>query len=341
MWDYLKSVDKPIVLYGMGDGADKILNRLNSLEIEVSGVFASDGFVRHQNFRGFEVMSYKEAKEKFGNMIVLLCFGSQLPDVINKVINISKEQELYAPDVPVFGEDTFDINYAKSHKSELEKVYSILSDEKSKQVFKYVINYKLSGKIDYLINCQTYKKDDFDNILRLNNHEIFMDLGAYKGDTIEEFLQYTDNYQKIYAVEPNPKSFSKLLKNTESLENCICINTGIYSKKDVLPFNNKSGRNSAVSNTGNFLPVDSIDNILNGQPVTYIKMDLEGQESNAIDGANNTILKYKPKLLISAYHRNEDLFSIPLKILSIRDDYKVYLRHNPYIPAWDTNFYFI
>ena len=70
-------------------------------------------------------------------------------------------------------------------------------------------------------------------------------------------------------------------------------------------------------------------------------MDVEGAENLAIEGAKETILKYKPKMCIAAYHRAYDLLELPEKVLSIRDDYKVYLRHFPYLPAWDTNYYFI
>ncbi len=341
MWDYLKHANKPIVLYGMGNGADKILNKLDDLGIPVSGVFASDGFVRDKIYRGFKITSYSKAKEHFGDMIVLLCFGSQLESVIDQIKHIAAEQELYAPDVPVFGNDIFDEAYAKKHEKDLSYVYSILEDEKSKFVFENIIKYKLSGKIDYLFKCQSRRKDDFSEILKLGNNEVFMDLGAYRGDTVMEFVNLVDAYKHIYAIEPNKKSFEHLKKNTSALKDCECINISIHNKKGTLIFNKKNGRNSAAADVGKLIEADSVDNIILGKYISYIKMDVEGQELNALDGAKNTILKNKPKLLISAYHRSEDLFSLPMKVLSIRDDYKVYIRHNPYIPAWDTNFYFV
>ena len=76
LWNYLKQTKKPIVLYGMGNGADKIISVLNRYDIKVAGVFASDGFVREKYFHGFKVTDYKTAKETFGDMVVLVCFGS-------------------------------------------------------------------------------------------------------------------------------------------------------------------------------------------------------------------------------------------------------------------------
>ena len=77
VWKILGREHRPIVVYGMGNGADKILDELTRRGISVSGVFASDGFVRHQQFRGFTVLSYAEAVERDGDIIVLLCFESK------------------------------------------------------------------------------------------------------------------------------------------------------------------------------------------------------------------------------------------------------------------------
>ena len=82
MWHQLKQETKPIVLYGMGDGADKILDQCQARGIPVAGVFASDGFVRHNEFRGYTVLSYQEACARFGPMTVLVAFGTHQPDVM-------------------------------------------------------------------------------------------------------------------------------------------------------------------------------------------------------------------------------------------------------------------
>lgn len=341
MWDYLKLAKKPIVIYGMGNGADKIINILNKMNISFSGVFASDDFVRGQNFHSFEVLTYSKAKEKFGDMIVLVAFGTQRPEIIQRIKDIALEQELYAPDVPVIGDVLFDNAFAQRHSSKLQAVIDLLQDEKSRKVFDNIVNYKLSGKIDFLFNSETSIDEAYENILKLNNNETFMDLGAYTGDTVSEFLSYVNGYNKIFAVEPDNKNFIRLQKNTQNYKNIELFNLGIHSDKQTLFFNKAGGRNSKLSKDGKPIEVDSVDNILSGEQVTFIKMDIEGQEANAIDGAKNTILKYKPKMQISCYHKSEDIFDLPLRIAAIRNDYKLYMRHYPYIPAWDTNFYFV
>ena len=102
-----------------------------------------------------------------------------------------------------------------------------------------------------------------------------------------------------------------------------------------------SGRNSVVSEKGTLTDFITVDDLVGEKPVSYIKMDVEGEELKAILGAEETIVRNKPKMLISCYHRTEDLISIPERVLKIRDDYKIYIRHFKSIPAWDTNFYFI
>ena len=94
MWDRIKRTDKPVVLYGTGNAAERILNELDVRGIRASGIFASDGFVRDRYFRGFKVLSYAEAKETFGDMLVLLAFGSHLPSVTAQIEKIASEQEL-------------------------------------------------------------------------------------------------------------------------------------------------------------------------------------------------------------------------------------------------------
>jgi len=341
LWQYLKTVNKPIVLYGMGNGADHIMHYLDSYEIEISGVFASDDFVRGHQFHGFEVLTYSKAKSIFGDMIVLLCFGTQRPEIIQRIKNIASEQELYAPDVPVYGDGLFTAEYAALHRNELQTVYDLLADDISKKVFRSVIEYRITGDIQPLFQCETPADEAYKNILKLNDDEIYLDLGAYNGDTIREFLSHTNGYRKIIAVEPDKKNFKKLQANTQSLNNIEIHNIGIHNRSDNLYFEMNSGRNSKIGNSGNLIKVNSVDNILYNSPATYIKMDVEGQEANAIEGAKETIKNYRPKMLISCYHRTQDIYTLPLQVHEICNNYKIFMRHYPYLPAWDTSFYFV
>ncbi len=339
LWQYLKETDKPIVLYGMGNGADKIIKVLENKGISFDGIFASSGFVRNKIIHGLPLESYDTLKNRFGQMIVLLCFGTHLPEVMENIRKIANEQELYAPEVPVIGRGLFDKAYYDEHFEEFEDIYSLLADETSKKTFNNVIKYKISGKIDYLFDCETDFGEPYKSFLKPQDGEIILDLGAYNGDTALEFSKRFPDYKKIIAVEPDKKTFKKLVVNTETLKTenhnvCISDFTGIGS------FAMNAGRNSAVGE-GEKINVTTVDDLLKGEKVNLIKMDVEGEEVKAINGAKETILNNRPKMIISAYHRTEDFLEIPKAVLKIRKDYKIYMRHFPSLPAWDTVYYFI
>lgn len=336
VWTRLKNETKPILLYGTGNGADKILDKLNALEISVSGVFASDGFVRNRTFRGFEVISFKKAEEIFKSFLVLMAFGSNRNEVFENVLKISKTQEIIMADVPVYDTGAFDLSYAKEHKAELEAVYNILADEQSKKAFKETLLFKLDGDISRLFACETNEDEAF-SLFKLPQNPTYLDLGGYNGDTALSFAKRFPEYESIVAVEPDKKNFSKLIRNTENLK-ITPINAAISDKCGRALFKSGFGRGSNLG-AGDEISVITVDSL--EKQFDFIKFDVEGQELKAIEGAKKTIKEQKPKMLISCYHKNDDYFSIPLKVLSINPDYKVYMRHYPYIPAWDTNFYFV
>ena len=341
LWQYLKTVEKPIVLYGMGNGADKIIKVLDNYGIKFDGVFASDGFVRDKLFHGHKISSYADLKQKFGNMVVLLCFGSERPEVIANVKRIAAEQELYAPEVPVIEGGLFTKEYYEQNKAEFQWVYEHLADDISRKTFINTIKYKISGKIDYLFDCEVSKDESYDTFLKLSKNESFLDLGAYTGDTVADFVGRVEEYDSIIACEPDKKSYKKLCLNTERLKNITNINAAVSDSDKKAFFGMRGGRNSGVSDGKTEIDFLTVDTILEEKNITYIKMDVEGEELRVIKGAEATIKQSKPKMLISCYHRTEDLITIPKAIYNIRCDYKIYMRHFSSLPAWDTNYYFV
>ena len=325
----------------MGNGADKIISVLENYKIPFKGVFASDGFVRNKTFHGFKISSLKELEDTFGNMIVLLCFGSERPEVIEYIKGVASRQELYAPDVPVIGDGLFTMEFLKENAQRLRDIYSLLADDISRKTFENIINFRISGKIDYLFDCSVSYDEPYTTFLNLNKNEHFMDLGAYNGDTVADFINQNPNYKFITAVEPDIKSFKKLTINTENIKDIKLINAAISNMCGTGSFDMKNGRNSALSATGTETQLINIDKLSETLPPTYIKMDLEGEEIKAIKGSIKTITLHRPKMLISAYHRTDDILTIPEEVLKIRRDYKIYLRHFSALPAWDINYYFI
>lgn len=339
LWQYLKETKKPIVLYGMGNGADKIIKVLEEKEIPFKGIFASKGFVRSKLFHSFPIESYETLKKRFGEMIVLLCFGTHLPDVIDNIKKIASEQELYAPEVPVIGGGLFDKGYYDTNKIAFDSILHSLADEQSKKTFQNIIKYKISGKVNYLFDCEVSPDEPYNSFLIPQENETVLDLGAYNGDTALGFAEKFSDYEKIIAVEPDRKTFKKLVLNTENLK-IECRNVCISDFTGKGSFTMNAGRNSAVGE-GIQTDFSTVDDLLNGEEVTLIKMDVEGEEINAIRGAEKTIKQSRPRMIISAYHRTEDFLAIPKEVFKIRSDYKIYMRHFPSLPAWDTVYYFV
>lgn len=343
IWDYIKSINKPIILYGMGNGADLIINILESLNIAFDDIFASNCFVRGQIFHEKKVKTYSEIIDIYGNdILILICFATRDNEIIDFIKTLNNKHVVLAPSVPIFSEEIFSPEYFYENISKFEEAFGLLSDKKSAEDFQNVINFKISGKLDYLFKSETNIKSVFNNILKLNEKEIYFDAGAYDGDTIRDFLSLTGNYTKIYAAEPDKNNFRKLSEYSKCINNIEIFNTAIADYSGKIRFDQKKGRNSHINfNSDDFVDCTTIDDILKHKPVTFLKMDIEGAEKAALTGAAYTIKQFKPKLYVCGYHWNEDLFSVPLLIHKLNPEYNIYFRHHKYIPAWETNFYCI
>lgn len=342
IWNYLKNTNLPIVLYGMGDGADKVLSAFEKYDIKASAVMASDDFVRGQSFRGFTVKKLSKIESKYSDFIIALCFATQLPGVMQNIFEIAKKHKVIVPSVPAFGDVLFDEEFVTKNAESISNARNLLADDLSKKVFDNTLEFYKTGELSLLDNITTDKDEAF-SILSLGENETYVDLGAYNGDTIDEFLHYTNGkYKHIIALEPNAKNYSKLQAHCSEMERLELWQLGAYSHNTTLCFNNKAGRNSAiVAESTTKTPVAAVDTILCGRATTYMKADVEGADFETILGMKNTLKMFKPKLNFSAYHRFEDIFRLPLLISGINPEYKIYLRHHPYIPAWDTNLYCI
>ena len=340
LWTYLKSAEKPIVMYGMGNGADKIISVLEGYDIEVEDFFASDGFVRGQIFHGKKVMSFSDIREKYEDFIILVSFGSPRRDVLDMIYEMSGKYELYSPDVPLAGKILFDSKYFEKNEEKYKRVRDLFADEESKIILDNIVSYKLSGKIDFLRKAVSSTQDD---LFDFEKYKITVDAGAYTGDTAREMLEKAKNIEKIICLEPDVKNFKKLLRFTEEdarAKNIVCpIEAGAWDKDTKLTFGSAGNRNSNAFSGGKEILTDmiKIDSVSKEYFVDYIKYDVEGAEMNALVGSRETILKSSPDMLISLYHRSEDIFDIPLYIRENYPQYDLYLKRTECLPAWEIN----
>ena len=342
IWDYLCKSGKPIAVYGMGNGADKLFERLARYGVAVAEVFASDGFVRGHSFRGYKVKTLSEVEEVLGDdFIILVSFASGRSEVIDLVRSINERHELYIPDMPVAGETYFDRDFYNSNYAAIVSAYESLCDEASKNTFASVINYKLSGNMKTLFASVC----DTDGIYSLlpENIETAIDAGAYNGDTCRELMRYRSGVRKIYAVEPDARNYKKLTKfiANDGLEGCIvAINAAVWSENSAGVFSGSGNRNSSVDSTVSYenrkeeVKLIALDTVTDEKP-DYIKYDVEGAEQEALFGTSHLIEKYSPALLVSLYHRSADIFTVTNYIKETYPQYSLYIRRTPCFPAWE------
>lgn len=341
VWDKLQKEKRPIIVYGMGNGADKLIERFSKFGIEIADFFASDGFVRGHLFHGKRVKSFSEIKREYPEFVIVLSFASNRDDVIEMLCEIDKKYDMYVPDMPIAEKAYFDKEFYNENYNEILKAQSVLSDEESKCVFASVINYRLSGKMSYLLTTYS-EKDEKYALLKTVNIETVIDGGAYNGDTAKEAVYYIPTLKTVYAVEPDPKNYKKLEKfSLECSEaKIIPINSALSELDGEGEFFGSGNRNSTISATKSYecksvkVATVKADSITEGK-IDYIKYDVEGSELSALIGSHKLIDKYRPALSVSLYHKSEDLFSLINYLYSKYPDYKFYLRRTRCIPAWE------
>ena len=176
--------------------------------------------------------------------------------------------------------------------------------------------------------------------LKLTDNETYVDVGCYDGDTIKQFNSVcSGKYNKIYGFEPHSENYKTTLRTVESLkmQNVHIFPEGAWSSKSVQPFISHYGEVSnsvgarIIEHGDMHVNTTTIDDALSDENVTYIKMDIEGSELNALKGAKDTIIRCKPKLAVCLYHKPEDIIEIPLFLYSIMPECKYYIRHHNYV----------
>lgn len=351
VWRTLAESDKPIVMYGMGNGADKIIEALGFFGAEIDDFFASDGFVRGQSFHGKTVLSYSQVCEKYSDFNIVVSFGTRLPEVLSNIRRLDSERELFIPDVPVVCDDLknelFTLEYFERHRERLSAVCEMLCDETSKSTFKDIISFRLTGRLSFLDSHIVTPESVYRDILHSESIKTSADLGAYNGDSIRELASFSSP-ERIVALEPDQRNFRKLTEFAATVPYRIdCENAAAWDSDTELSFTAGGNRNSSAASsvgiktgaklkTVNARRLDSSLSELGTASLDYIKYDVEGAEKKALIGSERIISASHPKLLVSLYHRTEDIFALPELVREM--GYKeLYLRRYEYVPAWDLN----
>lgn len=322
--------NKKIVVYGAGALGHEIYKNLLKKNIEIdcfcSGI--NGGYIDKNT--GIPVIK-KEELSRYLNAIIIMAIGdaATTKEKENLVFEFYKMGFL---DVQILNHSLFDkkerCEDILQYREHFAQAYQLLEDDISKKVY--------IDKLEYLVKyIPVGFKSDKDmyldsDLIQLTDNECIIDAGAFTGDTAELFVKNAGKGSNIYSFEPDESNYKKLWKRVKDIPQIKTIKKGLWSKSTTLSFSDDQNGSSHIKESGDIeieaIDLDSFCDENNLSP-TFIKMDIEGAEFEAINGSRKTIIQNKPRMSICLYHKLEDMFMIPIMIKELDADYKLYVRH--------------
>ena len=227
-------------------------------------------------------------------------------------------------------------SYFSENENRVNKVKRLLADDQSRMAYEAAIKFRTEArrirKNEWSLRDQYF----VEGIIELKNGEVFVDGGAYNGDTIDKLITYRKRYYKnihikrVVAFEPGSLNAGLLQKKYAKIKNVLIVKAGL-SDKDGKAFFTSTGSSSHViddATKGVSITLCAIDNVPECTDTTFIKLDIEGAEWEALHGAEKTIQRNKPKLAICIYHSDEDMIRLVEYVHELVPEYKLYVRHH-------------
>lgn len=332
-----RGLETPMFLFGANVESERWLSQLN-----VEGII-DDFAPLPSRFHGVPLVRASDVP--VGSLVVNCVTNSKSVTALKRVQSIAgvhgfNGSDLAAvyPALPLYSfvEESRAVIFDEEKR--WEQLYLEFIDDESRVALEDVLAYRLTGDPRTLLEY-TYRPEEqyFEEFLTLNE-EVFLDGGAYDGETSMLFASLYPDYRGIHAFEPDPENYELTLSKLKNLPRTSCHPVGVSDEVGELKFSIGLGSASVVSDEGSIvLQVEKIDNV--AADATFIKLDLEGWELNALKGAEKTIIKNKPKLALCVYHEPQHFLTYHDWVKNLRDDYRVALRH--YTQGWaETVMYF-
>lgn len=328
-----------VYIFGAKELGKRFYEFFSQAGIKVLGFIDNDPAKQNQEFCGCKIISIDSLLDKKEQITVVIASLYYLLEIGEQLKNLGFKKVVPCPVFYLFNsniykaEPSFDgiVEDLVCNKQKYLDFYNLLEDENSKEILDSLVDFRLTfdfsvfSKIIAPYACigQYFKE----NFLKFGENDIFVDCGAYDGDTTLKFVEKVNHkYKKIIFFEPDKESFLKAKENLRNIKNVKFIKKGLFSKSGVFKFNSSGGLGSTIDQDGNTeIEVISIDEVLD-EKADYIKMDIEGAELEALKGAKKQ-LEQGVQLAISLYHKSQDIWEIPEYIKQINPDYKFYLRH--------------
>ena len=340
------------IFYGAGQTGQLLYQQLDKINIHPKA-FADDTISKQGEYIGSKkIYSLQEAQNFFGDetLIIVTIFHPSVSFLEVKTrLNLAGFKNVASFfDVFILYPSLFLPFYhfaspsvLLEQKDNYNKAFELFEEQRSKETFVSNLNFRLS--LDhtslYAADKEDYFPVDIFPSLRGNSSCIYIDCGAYDGDTVRKFLLKQFGKTRIFAFEPDEYNFKKLTEfvvglNNEISKDIYLHNVGISDTHGFFKFSSSNSMGSSLSETGNTtiqtISLDDMlyENIKHSQDPVFIKMDIEGEEMKALQGCRNLIKEITPHLAISIYHNPDDLWRIPLYINSINSEYNFFLRQH-------------
>ena len=229
--------------------------------------------------------------------------------------------------LPIKFWDAFRVDF-EANRQKYDQVMRRLEDVESRQVLTKILNFRLSGDLAFMRGFSDMQdRQYFEDFLDLKvEGESFADIGSFDGYTTECFIARCPDYHAIHVFEPLPDNMNMAMQRLAGYSRITFHGIGLSDRSQVMRFA-ASGSSSCATEAGTLeITAERLDDVIRG-PVTFAKLDIEGAESAALEGAKNIISAQQPCLAVSVYHRFDDLWRIPEQILGYRSDYRLFLRH--------------
>ena len=345
----IASMGKEVILYGAGLNAANfiVICKREHLDLNILCVVDSDKSKHGKRLFDIPVVAPETLAKYDEKSLIIVTPVKHCLAITSKLNRLGFSNLLYYHgwNSLVIEEASYKTATAIKEKKRLEAELSVnaakidfvresLNDERSFDVFEAKLNSFFYGQHIPLEALQEDAQYFPSGIINLSSDEIFVDCGAFDGFNILDFaLRTGGKYSYVFAFEPDPLQFeyTKLRLVYEKIENCDVFNLGVYDSESELNFDLHNHGASRISAYGGIsVKVISLDAFFLKKPhkPTFIKMDVEGAEPNALTGAYETIKYCKPKLAISVYHKPSHVWEIPFWIKSNFPDYKIYMRQH-------------
>ena len=325
-----------VILFGSGNLGRKIASYFKSKRYKIECFVDNNDEKNNTIIDDIVVYSPKAAFEKFGTqnftwVVTIWSPGHSFKKTFEQLCQLGVQNIVPVNNIfQIFSKDLlpyyhFQVpEYYQEAKAKINEAYSCLIDDESRVQYYKQLKARVGYSFNEIPEATTYNQYFPEDIIQLSEPEIFLDCGAFTGDTLNDYLKYAKvPFKKYICLEPDPRNLIALNNNIvlKSLSNIQVIEIAVGNENAVLKFDATGGGGAGLSETGSInVNCKRIDDYFN-EEITFIKFDIEGAELSALKGAYNTIKKYKPKLAVCIYHLPNDLWEI---ILFIKEQFPFY-----------------